>query len=55
MTKPVNLPYREAAAIPYAVCCLLTLHFLRAAGVAAGMRVLIYGAPGATGCSGVMV
>jgi NADPH:quinone reductase-like Zn-dependent oxidoreductase len=39
VTKPANLTYQEAAAIPYGG--LLALHFLRAAGIAPGMRVLI--------------
>jgi len=51
--KPANLTYREAAAIPYGG--LLALHFLRAAGVAEGMKVLIYGASGATGSSAVQL
>jgi len=51
--KPANLTYREAAAIPYGG--LLALHFLRAAGVAQGMNVLIYGASGATGSSAVQL
>ena len=53
VTKPANLTFREAAAIPYGG--LLALHFLRAAGVAPGMRVLIYGASGATGSSAVQL
>ncbi|HUL70612.1 MAG TPA: NAD(P)-dependent alcohol dehydrogenase [Gemmatimonadales bacterium] len=51
--KPPNLTYREAAAIPYGG--LLALHFLRSANIAPGMRVLIYGASGATGSSAVQL
>jgi NADPH:quinone reductase-like Zn-dependent oxidoreductase len=43
----------EAAAIPYGG--LLALHFLKEGGVAPGMRVLIYGASGATGTSAVQL
>ncbi|HEU5218993.1 MAG TPA: NAD(P)-dependent alcohol dehydrogenase [Gemmatimonadales bacterium] len=53
VTKPANLSYRDAAAIPYGG--LLALHFLRAAGIRSGMRVLIYGASGATGSSAVQL
>ena len=52
-TKPTNLTYREAAALPYGG--LLALHFLRAAGIAPDMRVLIYGASGATGSAAVQL
>ena len=52
-TKPPNLTYQEAAAIPYGG--LLALHFLTAAGIAPGMRVLVYGASGATGSSAVQL
>ena len=53
VTMPANLTYREAAAIPYGG--LLALHFLKAARIARGMRVLIYGASGATGTSAVQL
>ena len=53
VTMPANLTYREAAAIPYGG--LLALHFLKAAGIAPGTRVLIYGASGATGTSAVQL
>jgi alcohol dehydrogenase len=51
--KPANLSWSEAAVIPYGG--LLALHFLRAGGIASGMRVLIYGASGATGSSAVQL
>ena len=53
VSKPANLSWQEAAAIPYGG--LLALHFLRTGGIAAGMRVLIYGASGATGSSAVQL
>jgi alcohol dehydrogenase len=52
-SKPANLSWQEAAAIPYG--SLLALHFLRTARIAAGMRVLIYAASGATGSSAVQL
>jgi NADPH:quinone reductase-like Zn-dependent oxidoreductase len=52
-SKPANLSWQDAAAIPYGG--LLALHFLRTAGIAAGMRVLIYAASGATGSSAVQL
>ena len=52
-SKPENLSWLEAAAIPYGG--LLALHFLRAGGLAPGTRVLIYGASGATGSSAVQL
>ena len=53
VSKPANLSWREAAAIPYGG--LLALHFLKEGGIASGMRVLIYGASGATGSSAVQL
>lgn len=52
-TRPANLTDEEAAAIPYGG--LLALHFLHRAGVAAGHRILIYGASGAVGTSAVQL
>ncbi len=51
--KPKNLTFAEAAAIPYGG--LLALAFLKRGGIAAGKRVLIYGASGATGSSAVQL
>ena len=51
--KPANLSFQEAAAIPYGG--LLALHFLEQAGITAGMRVIVYGASGATGSSAVQL
>ncbi len=51
--KPESLSWTDAAAIPYGG--LLALHFLRTGGIAAGQRVLIYGASGATGSSAVQL
>ncbi len=51
--KPANLDDEEAAAIPYGG--LLALHFLTAGGIAAGQKVLVYGASGAIGSSAVQL
>jgi NADPH:quinone reductase-like Zn-dependent oxidoreductase len=53
VSKPANLTFRGAAAIPYGG--LLALHFLEEGRIAPGMRVLIYGASGATGTSAVQL
>ncbi|RRR70694.1 MAG: NAD(P)-dependent alcohol dehydrogenase [Candidatus Viridilinea halotolerans] len=52
-SKPQNLSFEEAAAIPYGG--LIALHFLRKARVAAGQKVLIYGASGAIGSTAVQL
>jgi len=52
-TRPDGLTDEEAAALPYGG--LLALHFLRRARVAAGQRVLVYGASGAVGTSAMQL
>ena len=50
---PSNASYAELAAIPYGG--LMALHFLLAAKVQSGQRVLIYGASGAVGTAAVQI
>ena len=50
---PANLGFAEAAALPYGG--LMALHFLQAARLRSGQRVLIYGASGAVGTAAVQL
>jgi len=50
---PSNLTFEEAASIPWGAGC--SLYFLRKAGIKKGQRVLIYGASGALGVTGVQI
>jgi NADPH:quinone reductase-like Zn-dependent oxidoreductase len=51
--RSVNATPEQAAALPYGA--VSALHFLRAAGVRAGHRVLIYGASGSVGTAAVQL
>lgn len=53
MQKPTNLTYAEAAAVPSRGG--LAWHFLGQGQVQAGQRVLVFGAPGATGTFAVQL
>jgi len=52
-TRPANLSYEEAAALPYGG--LLALALLRKTSLGAGQRVLVYGASGAIGTAMVQL
>ena len=52
-TRPANLSFEEAAALPYGG--LLASYFMRRLRVGKGQRVLIYGASGAIGTSAVQL
>jgi len=52
-TRPANLTFEEAAALPYGG--LIALFFIRRAGIQAGQHVLVYGASGAIGTAAVQL
>jgi NADPH:quinone reductase-like Zn-dependent oxidoreductase len=52
-TRPANLTFEEAAALPYGG--LIALFFIRRAGIKAGQHVLVYGASGAIGTAAVQL
>lgn len=53
VSRPANLSYEEAAALPYGG--LLALHLLKKAAIRAGQRVLVYGASGAIGTATIQL